>query len=271
MCRPVQADHGLAGTGRAADPRRPWEGPANELGLLGMQERHPLLDRLRQHALEKSSVDLLRAEQGILLQFVSARGQHRLRDGGDHRRRSSGLREQHQRASHNDVDLRCRQPAAVSGNVAQGVPLANDPDAVDRGVQAAPPSEHDHRTHYTGREPDFSQVSLGNVGQVREAEQFLGDVGITAIDPARLYGHFGPSFGVDDEDTARSDDDEIDLSAFRTWPAAIGKQKVAQTRKGSQRAGGTPLGHLGDAEPAGSGAGLCGSLFVSVGQSKLSS
>jgi len=121
----------------------------------------------------------------------------------------------------------------------------------------------------TGREPHFREVTLGGVGEIGEVEDVVGHVLLTAANPPGVDGDVLPSLGVDDEDAAWANDDEVDLGAPAAGPATVGEQVVANGGEQCEDFDGLPLGDLSDGVAAGGGARLGRGAFVLVGERKL--
>ena len=77
---------------------------AHELGLRGVEERHPLLDRAGEHPLEERGLHLLLAEQSVLHRLDGG-WQHGLRHRGGDRCGSVDFWEDGEGLGEHDVDL----------------------------------------------------------------------------------------------------------------------------------------------------------------------
>ena len=265
----VQPDDGLARPRRPADAPRPVERAAHELGLSGVKEAHPLLDRAGEDASEKRLVDLVHREQLALVRFGARGGYDGLLHGRDDGRRGSHQGEQRQSAGQDGVDLDGSEPGAMRGDVPKDVLLPDDAHRPHALVDALPPGEHDDGADLPRCETYLCQISLGRVGEVGEVEDVVGHVLLAAVNPTGMDGDVLPGLGVDDEDAARADDNEVDLGTATARPAAVGQEMVADRGERGEGLDGLPLGDLSDGVAAGGCAGLGGGEFVLGGECEL--
>ena len=120
-------------------------------------------------------------------------------------------------------------------DVAGRTRLGDHLDRADPRADGGPSGEHDESVHLARRETDVGHGRLGRVREVGERGDVIGDIRVLAVDAPGLDGDVAPRLGVDDIETARSHDDEIDLAVAHSGPAAIGQQVVPDVREGLQR------------------------------------
>ncbi len=268
----VQGHDGLPGACRAADARRAVEGAVDDPGLGGVEERHPFLDRRPADAFQQRLLDLLRGQavevgadrdaRAADVGRADIRGNDRFGDGGverrvrrrppdDRDRAGRHRREQPVEFGAHPGDLLGVQAGAAPGDLGDGGGLAEHGHAEQLGARHRPVGEDRHRRDLAGGQADLGEPGLGAEDQIRELLDLAGDILLAAEDVPSSDGHLPPGLGVDDDDAAGSDQDQIDVGARGARPLAVGEQAVAERLQFDEGAGEPVLARGGCGEVAG--------------------
>jgi len=224
---PVQADDGLAGAGSAADACRAVEAAADELGVCRVEERHPVLDRRFEHAVEELVGQLVVGGIDRRDDYVGFAGKYRCRDDDLWRCCSAADHgEVVQHRGEDLVDAGRRQAGSALRDVPDEVVRTDHVDRCDAGVHPLLAGECGDRMDLTGRQARVRQCCLGAVREVGEAGDVVGDVLLAAGDPVAVDRDLAPGLRVDDEDACAANDDHVHLCRAAAWPAAVGEQVV---------------------------------------------
>lgn len=228
------------------DACRAVEVAADELSLRRVEERHPLLDRSLEDAVEElfselGVVDERRPEQVLTVEDRLGHGQLLLGGLG-----AVDDGEVRQHSGEHLVDLDGGQPCVALCDVTDEVV---HPDDIDRGDVRVHPSlagECDDRVDLARREADLGEGAFRAVHEVREASDAVGDVLLPAVDAIAVDRDFAPGLRVDDEGAGAADDDHVDLGVLVPGPPPVGEEMVADAGEWREDPCGLGLGALGD-------------------------
>ena len=262
----MQSHNRLARAGGTAHTRRPIERPLDVLGLLGVQERHPVLDRLRHGRLEVSLLQVGVVDQSELIVRGGLKS-HLLPRARNLPWPGAHGWEQGQTPGQDGVDLHLTQPVTSSCHEAEDVVLADNMDAVQILVDIPHPGEHEDGNDLRGCEAGLGKVGAGVLDQVTYVGDLVGDIGLAAEDSIPRDGHVGPALGVDHVDAARPDQHEVDVGA-RPRPTPVCQVHVAERRQPRQHLRRAKLGLVCHSHPACQGALGCRLLLQGAGALK---
>jgi hypothetical protein len=272
----VQADDGLAGAGGAADASWSVEVAPDELRLSGVEECHPVLDGGFEDTIKEVIDNFVvegvepevgeRLELGVIAE-LRERSRFRVQPGedcrGDDRLRirervAGNDREVLEHRAEDGVHALRRQPRLRLGDVGDEVPRADDVNRSDARAHMPLTGQSDDRVYLAGSESDLGECLLRVPRHVGEGGDALGHVLLAAGDVAVVDSDLPPGLRVHDEDTARADDDHVDLRRAATRPTTVGDQVVPDACKRSQERRCLALGAVSDVEPASARVGFVG-------------